>query len=72
MVEFAKLMDWVNYPSFSLEVAKSWVPLNLLFIGMLYTGFMSLVHASIPMVTIFKNLTNVITVAGDGYFFNEP
>jgi GDP-mannose transporter len=51
--------------------AKAWLPVNLLFIGMLCSGLISFVYVSVPMITIFKNLTNLITVAGDWYFFNE-
>ena len=71
LVVTAKALGFVDYPSFSFTVAKSWLPLNLLFIGMLLTGFLSLVYASVPMVTIFKNLTNLVTVSGDVFFFGE-
>lgn len=70
-VEAAKLFGIVQYPSFEWKVAKAWLPLNLLFIGMLFSGFMSLVYVSVPMVTIFKNLTNLVTVTGDWYLFGE-
>ena len=71
LVEAAKVMKMVDYPTFNLATAKSWLPLNILFIGMLVTGFLSLVYVSVPMVTVFKNLTNLITVSGDVYFFGE-
>lgn len=71
LVEGAKLMQMVEYPAFNFSTARSWLPLNLLFIGMLVTGFLSLVYVSVPMVTVFKNLTNLITVSGDVYFFGE-
>ena len=72
MVAAAKQCNIVEYPSFSFAVAKSWMPLNILFIGMLFSGFMSLVYVSIPMVTITKNLANIITVFGEWYLFGEP
>lgn len=71
MVETTKAFGFISYPPFNWETARSWLPLNLLFVGMLFTGFLSLVYASVPMVTIFKNLTNAITVFGDNYFFGE-
>ena len=71
LVEAAKAMKIIDYPAFNLATARSWLPLNLLFIGMLVTGFLSLVYVSVPMVTVFKNLTNLITVSGDVYFFGE-
>eukprot|EP01035_Chromulina_nebulosa_P025097 gene25097-32730_t len=38
---------------------------------MLCSGFISLVYVSVPMVTIFKNLSNLVTVFGDWYLFGE-
>jgi GDP-mannose transporter len=71
MVEAAKKMGWVEYAPFNMVTAKEWLPVNLLFIGMLCSGLISFVYVSVPMITIFKNLTNLVTVAGDWYFFNE-
>ncbi len=71
LVESARFLKFVEYPSFQWSLAKQWLPVNLFFISMLITGFLSLVYASVPMVTIFKNLTNLITVSGDWYLFNE-
>lgn len=46
LVELAKFFKVVDYPSFDIQTAKSWLPLNLLFIGMLLTGFFALVYVS--------------------------
>ena len=53
---------------FDPKVAREWLPVNLLFCAMLMTGFLSLKALAVPMVTIFKNLTNVVILAGDWYF----
>lgn len=71
LVEGAKMFKIVEYPAFSWKTAKSWLPLNILFIGMLVTGFLSLVYVSVPIVTVFKNLSNLVTVTGDCYIFGE-
>lgn len=71
LVELARLMGFVEYPLFNLRTARSWLPVNLLFVGMLCSGFISLVYVSVPMVTIFKNLSNLVTVFGDWYLFGE-
>mmetsp|Transcript_28632 Transcript_28632/g.42370 ORF Transcript_28632/g.42370 Transcript_28632/m.42370 type:complete len:387 (+) Transcript_28632:140-1300(+) len=68
-VEFCKKMKWVEYPSFDVQTAKQWAPVNLLFCGMLFTGMASLQHNTVPMVTVFKNITNIVVTAGDYYFF---
>lgn len=70
-VEISKRLGFVDYPNFDFTVAKSWLPLNVLFIGMLCSGFLSLVYVNVPIVTVFKNVTNLITVFGDWYFFGE-
>ena len=64
-VEFSKRMGWVDYPSFNIRTAQMWAPVNILFCGMLFTGMASLEHNSVPMVTVFKNITNIMTTIGD-------
>mmetsp|Transcript_31676 Transcript_31676/g.76707 ORF Transcript_31676/g.76707 Transcript_31676/m.76707 type:complete len:377 (-) Transcript_31676:349-1479(-) len=72
-VELCKALKWVEYPSFSMETAKEWAPVNICFCAMLFTGMASLQYNSVPMVTVFKNLTNIVTCAGDWWFFgNAP
>jgi GDP-mannose transporter len=68
-VEFSKRMQWVEYPELTIETIKLWVPVNLFFCAMLFTGMASLQHNSVPMVTIFKNITNIMVAAGDFSFF---
>mgnify|MGYP000085437817 CR=1 FL=1 len=70
-VEFAKAMKWVDYPNFQSDVAKAWLPCNVLFVSMLCTGFLALRFVSVPMVTIFKNMSNLITVTGDYFIFGQ-
>lgn len=72
MVEGLKKAGKVSYPDFNKETAMKWMPVNVFFVLMLVTGFMSLKYVHVPMVTIFKNLTNILIVAGDWYFYKEP
>eukprot|EP00536_Pseudo-nitzschia_multiseries_P010769 jgi/Psemu1/204026/e_gw1.338.60.1 len=72
-VEGCRKLNWVEYPSFSLETAKQWAPVNIFFCLMLFTGMASLQYNSVPMVTIFKNVSNITTAIGDYYCFgNQP
>ena len=64
-VEICKFAGWVEYPNFNLRTAQLWAPVNILFCGMLFTGMTSLEHNSVPMVTVFKNITNIMTTVGD-------
>lgn len=68
-VETCKMLRWVEYPNFNMRTARLWAPVNLLFCCMLFTGMASLQHNSVPMVTIFKNITNVVVTVGDYYCF---
>lgn len=70
-VEGCKYMKWVEYPSFDIATAKQWAPVNIFFCMMLFTGMAALQYNSVPMVTIFKNVTNIITTAGDWYCFGS-
>mmetsp|Transcript_37864 Transcript_37864/g.113174 ORF Transcript_37864/g.113174 Transcript_37864/m.113174 type:complete len:232 (+) Transcript_37864:375-1070(+) len=42
-----------------------------MFCGMLFTGMASLQHNSVPMVTVFKNITNIVISIGDLFFFGS-
>lgn len=68
-VDFCKRMQWVEYPSFNVATALKWAPVNLFFCAMLFTGMTSLQHNSVPMVTVFKNITNIAVAIGDYYCF---
>ncbi len=71
ILETAKIMKFISYPPLQLSIVKSWLPINIMFIAMLYTGFMSFVYLSVPIITIMKNLTNVFTVIGDYTLFGQ-
>jgi GDP-mannose transporter len=72
-VDLCKRLGLVDYPKFSWAAAKQWAPVNIFFCLMLFTGMASLQFNSVPMVTIFKNVTNITTTAGDYVFFgNKP
>lgn len=72
VLELAKCTRCIEaYPSLQWEQVKAWLPINLMFIAMLYTSFMAYVYLSVPMILILKNLTNVITVTGDHFLYQE-
>ena len=68
-VEVCKKLKIVDYPSFDINIAKQWAPVNIFFCGMLFTGMASLQYNTVPMVTVFKNISNVITSIGELMFF---
>lgn len=70
-VIFSKNFGWIEVPKFDKSVATKWAPINICFCLMLFTGMASLQHNSVPMVSIFKNLTNILITIGDYYFFGK-
>jgi GDP-mannose transporter len=71
-VEFCRLSGLIeNYPKLTLSTAKSWAPVNVFFCLMLFTGMAALQTNSVPMVTVFKNITNVSTTFGDYIWFGS-
>jgi GDP-mannose transporter len=72
-LQVCKLLKLVDLPPLNQKMAMAWSPVNLFFCLMLFTGMASLQTNSVPMVTVFKNITNIFTALGDFYFFqNKP
>ncbi|XP_052197440.1 GDP-mannose transporter GONST1 isoform X2 [Diospyros lotus] len=53
------------------RLIKVWFPVNVIFVGMLITSMFSLKYINVAMVTVLKNVTNVITAVGEMYLFNK-
>eukprot|EP00250_Pteridium_aquilinum_P019231 c24358_g1_i1 orf=813-1910(-) len=53
------------------QLVSIWFPVNLIFVGMLLSSILSLKYMNIGMLTIMKNLANLITAVGDMYLFRK-
>uniref|UniRef100_A0A5B6ZJR7 Sugar phosphate transporter domain-containing protein n=1 Tax=Davidia involucrata TaxID=16924 RepID=A0A5B6ZJR7_DAVIN len=53
------------------RLIKVWLPVNVIFVGMLITSMFSLKYINVAMVTVLKNVTNVMTAVGEMYLFNR-
>ncbi|KAH9317276.1 hypothetical protein KI387_019045, partial [Taxus chinensis] len=53
------------------KLIKVWYPVNVIFVGMLITSIFSLKYINVAMVTILKNVTNIITAVGEVYLFEK-
>ncbi|CAM9923966.1 unnamed protein product, partial [Discosporangium mesarthrocarpum] len=71
LVELARRLGYVQYEPFNFKVAQQWVPVNMCFCAMLFSSLMALKLMNVPMVTVFKNLTNIIIVFGDWYLNDQ-
>jgi len=59
----------ITYRDFNSDEARKWFPISLLLIGMIYTGAKALQFLSIPVYTIFKNLTIILIAYGEVLWF---
>ncbi|OVA07497.1 hypothetical protein BVC80_8509g6 [Macleaya cordata] len=53
------------------KLMRVWLPVNFIFVGMLITSLFSLKYINVAMVTVLKNVTNVITALGEMYLFKK-
>lgn len=58
-----------SHRAFSREDAKNWLPVSSLMAVMLYTGSKALQHLSVPIFTIFKNITIILVAYGESKIF---
>ncbi|KAB1228049.1 GDP-mannose transporter GONST2 [Morella rubra] len=61
----------VSLEKLSWKLIRVWLPVNVIFIGMLLSGMYSLKYINIAMVTILKNMTNILTAIGELYLFRK-
>jgi len=65
----AKASGFITYRDFNYDEARKWFPISLLLIGMIYTGTWAIKFLSIPVYTIFKNLTIILIAYGEVLWF---
>ncbi|PKA53756.1 GDP-mannose transporter GONST1 [Apostasia shenzhenica] len=53
------------------RLIRVWLPVNVIFVGMLVTSIFSLKYINVAMVTVLKNIANVITAIGEIYLFKK-
>ncbi|KAI1412978.1 UDP-galactose transporter [Hypoxylon sp. FL1857] len=58
-----------NLAPFDVNKGKRWFPVSLLLVGMIYTSTKSLQYLSVPVYTIFKNLTTIVIAYGEVLWF---
>ncbi|RQM06477.1 hypothetical protein DH86_00002309 [Scytalidium sp. 3C] len=58
-----------NMAPFDSKKAKTWFPISLLLVGMIYTSTKALQYLSVPVYTIFKNLTIIVIAYGEVLWF---
>ncbi|CAI5756682.1 unnamed protein product [Candida verbasci] len=64
-----KSLNIINYRQFNKDEAKKWSPIAFLLVAMIYTSSKALQYLSIPVYTIFKNLTIILIAYGEVIWF---
>ncbi|KAL6993012.1 GDP-mannose transporter gonst1 [Sarracenia purpurea var. burkii] len=71
IVSMLNFIGVITIEPITWRLIKIWFPVNVIFVGMLITSMFSLKHINVAMVTVLKNVTNVITAVGEMYLFNK-
>ncbi|KAI9190828.1 uncharacterized protein BJ171DRAFT_450687 [Polychytrium aggregatum] len=70
ILELFVALKWSSHRAFKVEEAKKWFVVSLALVAMIYTGSKALQYMSIPLFTIFKNLTIILIAYGELMWFN--
>ncbi|XP_008813042.1 GDP-mannose transporter GONST1-like isoform X1 [Phoenix dactylifera] len=71
IVSSLRLFGVITTEPLTWKLIKVWLPVNVIFVGMLSTSIFSLKYINVAMVTVLKNVTNVITALGETYLFQK-
>jgi GDP-mannose transporter len=70
LVKLTEAVGLITIERLSWRIVRLWLPVNVLFVLMIWSSFFALKFLNVAMVTVLKNLTNLITICGD-YTFNH-
>jgi len=68
-VAAVKQIGLISFRDFDMIDAKAWFPISFMLVSVIYTGSKSLQFLSIPVYTIFKNLTIILIAYGEVIWF---
>ncbi|KAK9473155.1 uncharacterized protein V1510DRAFT_402535 [Dipodascopsis tothii] len=68
-IQICKTFNVITYRDFNAAEAKKWFPISVLLVIMIYTSSKALQFLSIPVYTIFKNLTIILIAYGEVLWF---
>lgn len=67
----AKRLGVTTYEPLERHRVLKWLPMDIFFVLMLFTGFYSVQLLSVPMITIFKNANIILIAIGDALLFGN-
>ncbi|KAJ7050566.1 UAA transporter [Mycena amicta] len=68
-VSLFKMAGKIMFRDFDMKDAKAWFFVSFMLVNVIYTGSKSLQYLSIPVYTIFKNLTIILIAYGEVIWF---
>ncbi|KAJ7257883.1 hypothetical protein B0H12DRAFT_1110413 [Mycena haematopus] len=68
-VVLVKKAGIISFRDFDMQDARAWFPISFMLVTVIYTGSKSLQFLSIPVYTIFKNLTIILIAYGEVFWF---
>lgn len=71
LVATMRALGLAQFPPFDFRIALQWLPVDMFFVIMLSTSFEAMRFLSVPMITVFKQLANLLTVGGEFLFFGK-
>eukprot|EP00878_Enallax_costatus_P027595 GHUV01029727.1.p1 GENE.GHUV01029727.1~~GHUV01029727.1.p1 ORF type:complete len:378 (+),score=84.17 GHUV01029727.1:231-1364(+) len=71
LVRFCSIMGWAEVEPLTWDLVRIWMPVNLIFVAMLATNFYALQLVGVGMVSVLKNLSNLLIIVGDFVFFQR-
>ncbi|KMZ68794.1 GDP-mannose transporter [Zostera marina] len=71
VISAASYFKFISVEPLTWRLIMVWLPVNVIFVFMLITSMFSLTYINVAMVTVLKNVTNVITALGETYLFNK-
>ena len=71
LVRFCHAVRVIKLEPWSFAIARLWFPVNVIFVGMIWTSFFALKSLGVPMATVLKNMTNLFTICGDYLLYGK-
>ena len=62
LVKMFALAGYIKVEPFNWNIVRVWYRVNVIFVSMIVTSFWALKELGVPMVTVLKNMTNLIVV----------
>ena len=71
LVRLSASLGFIKVEPWNPAIIRLWFPVNLIFVGMIFTSFFALKNLGVPMATVLKNLTNLFTIGGDYLLYKK-